>query len=99
MYQTQHLLAFLHPAIAICSNSEAYFGEPACCTTLFPNLRIFFHMAREGKSEKLALVEYYDVVEKARVERITNKIMVGLSDDSNDSEEFHLEEDVHDAKA
>jgi hypothetical protein len=56
-------------------------------------------MAREGKSEKLALVEYYDVVEKARVERITNEIMVGLSDDSNDSEEFHLEEDVDDAKA
>lgn len=56
-------------------------------------------MAREGKSEKLTLVEYYDVVEKARVERITNEIMVGLSDDSNDSEEFDLEEDVDDAKA
>jgi hypothetical protein len=55
-------------------------------------------MAREGWSDELALVEYYDAIEKAMVERIAEEIMVGLSNDSDDSEEFDFEENAYDVE-
>lgn len=42
-------------------------------------------MTREGKSDELALVAYYDVVEKTMVKKITKEIMDGLSNDFDDS--------------
>lgn len=39
------------------------------------------------------MVAYFDAAEKARVERITNEILVGLFDDSDDNEEFDFEAD------
>lgn len=50
-------------------------------------------MAGEGKSDELTIVVYYDDAKKARVEKITEGIFVGLSKESNGSEEFELEED------
>jgi hypothetical protein len=54
-------------------------------------------MAEEGKSDELALMAYFDAVEKARVEKITKEIMASLSDDSRDSEALDFEEDIDDA--
>jgi hypothetical protein len=55
-------------------------------------------MAEKGKSDELALMAYFDVAEKARVEKITKEIMASLSDDSRDSEELDFEEDINDAE-
>jgi hypothetical protein len=44
----------------------------------------------EGKSNELTPVAYYDVVERANVEKITKEIMDSLSDDSNNSKDFDL---------
>jgi hypothetical protein len=55
-------------------------------------------MAREGKSDELALVTYYDAMKKARVERITKEIIAGLSDDSEENDEFDFEENDADAE-
>ena len=54
-------------------------------------------MTRE-RSDDLALVAYYDAAEKARVEKITKEIMVGLYDYSDDSKEFDFEEDTDDVE-
>lgn len=50
-------------------------------------------MARAERNDELVLVAYYDAAEKARVELITKDIMAGLSDDSDDSEEFDFKKD------
>jgi hypothetical protein len=47
-------------------------------------------MIEEGKSEQLALVMYYDAIEMANTEKITEEIMVGLSDDSNDCDDLRF---------
>lgn len=54
-------------------------------------------MTRE-RSDDLALVAYYDDAEKARVEKITKEIMVGLYDYSDNSEEFDFEGDTDDVE-
>jgi hypothetical protein len=51
-------------------------------------------MAKEKKSEELALVAYHDAIERSNVEKITDEFMVGLSDDSDETEEFNFEEDI-----
>jgi hypothetical protein len=43
-------------------------------------------MAREGRSDELALVAYYDAAEKTGIEKITEEIMADLFYDSDDSE-------------
>lgn len=55
-------------------------------------------MAEEGKSDELALIVYYDAAERANVEKISEEIVDGLSDDSDDNEDFDFEEDVDDAE-
>jgi hypothetical protein len=56
-------------------------------------------MADGKNSEDLALVGFYEATERSYTEKITNEILVGLSDDSEDSEDFEVEsgnEDVED---
>jgi hypothetical protein len=55
-------------------------------------------MAKEIKSEELALVAYYDAAKMSMVKKITKESLVGMSDDSVDREEFYFEEYVVDAK-
>jgi hypothetical protein len=55
-------------------------------------------MAEEGKSGELSLVAYYNAAERANVKKITEEILDGLSDDSDDSEDFDFKEDTGDAE-
>lgn len=66
--------------------------------TLLFAIFVVCEMAGEGKSDELALVAYYNVVEKAKVERITKEIMAGLSNDFGYSKEFDFEEDNGDVE-
>jgi hypothetical protein len=59
---------------------------------------IVCEMAGEGKSDELTMVANYIVVEKGKVERITEEIMASLSNDSSDSKEFDFEEDNGDVE-
>ena len=45
-------------------------------------------MAEEKKSEEPALVAYHDAMDRSNVEYITDEMLVGLSDDSDNSEVF-----------
>jgi hypothetical protein len=51
-------------------------------------------MDEEGKIDKLALVAYYNATERANFEKITEDIMAGLSDHSDESEDFDFEDDI-----
>jgi hypothetical protein len=53
-------------------------------------------MTEEGKNDELALVAYYDAAKRAK---ITEEIMVGLSDDSDDNKDFDFDEDAEDRPA
>jgi hypothetical protein len=56
-------------------------------------------MADEKKITDPALAEFYEAMEKANTEKINNKMLVGLSENSRDSESFDVEsknEDVED---
>ena len=56
-------------------------------------------MAEEKKVVDLALAGFYEAMEKTNTEKITNEMLVDLSEDSGDSESFDLEsgnEDVED---
>jgi hypothetical protein len=48
-------------------------------------------MAEEKKIADPALVEFYEAIEKTNIETITNGMLAGLSEDSDDSESFDLE--------
>ena len=48
-------------------------------------------MAEEKKIVDPALAGFYEAMEKTNTERITNEMLVGLSEDSGDSESFDLE--------
>jgi hypothetical protein len=48
-------------------------------------------MAEENKIAEPALAEFYEATEKTNIEKITNEMLVGLSEDSGDSESFDLE--------
>jgi hypothetical protein len=55
--------------------------------------------AEEKKITDLALSGFYEAMEKTNVEKITNEILAGLSEDSSDSDSFDVEsgnEDVED---
>jgi hypothetical protein len=56
-------------------------------------------MAKEKKIADPALAGFYEAMEKTNMKKITNEMLVGLSEDSSDSESFDLEsgnEDVED---
>jgi hypothetical protein len=48
-------------------------------------------MAKEKKVVDPALAGFYEAMEKTNTEKITNKMLAGLSEDSGDSECFDLE--------
>jgi hypothetical protein len=48
-------------------------------------------MAEEKKVVDPALGGFYEAMEKANTEKITNEMLAGLSEDSSDSESFDLE--------
>jgi hypothetical protein len=45
-------------------------------------------MAEEKKSVDPELAGFYEAMDRSNVEKITDKILVGLSGDSSDSEDF-----------
>jgi hypothetical protein len=56
-------------------------------------------MAEEKKVVDPALAGFYEGMEKTNTEKITNEMLAGLSEDSDDSENFDVEsgnEDVED---
>jgi hypothetical protein len=56
-------------------------------------------MAKEKKIIDPALAGFYEAMEKTNTENITNEMLVGLSENSSDSESFDVEsgnEDVVD---
>jgi hypothetical protein len=48
-------------------------------------------MAEEKKIADPALAGFYEAMEKTNTEKITNEMLAGLSEDSDDSESFDLE--------
>jgi hypothetical protein len=48
-------------------------------------------MAEEKKIADPALAGFYEAMEKTNIEKITNEMLAGLSEDSGDSESFDLE--------
>ena len=55
-------------------------------------------MAEEKKVVDPALAGFYEAMEKTIIEKITNEMLAGLSEDSGDSEGFDLESTDEDAK-
>jgi hypothetical protein len=58
-------------------------------------------MAEDKKTIDLALAGFYEAMEKTNVEKITDKMLVGLSGDSSDSDSFDVKssnEDVEDRR-
>ena len=55
-------------------------------------------MAEEKKVVDPALAEFYEAMEKTNIEKITNAMLVGLSEDSGDSKSFDLESKNEDAE-
>jgi hypothetical protein len=55
-------------------------------------------MADEKKVDDPALAGFYEAMEKTNIEKITNEILVDLSEDSNDSETFDVESGNEDAE-
>jgi hypothetical protein len=52
-------------------------------------------MAEARKSEDLALAGFYDAMEKSNAVKIADEILVGLLDDSEDSEDFEFGSDAN----
>jgi hypothetical protein len=55
-------------------------------------------MAEEKKIIDPALAGFYEAMEKTNTEKITNEMLVGLSENSNDSESFDVESGNKDAE-
>jgi hypothetical protein len=55
-------------------------------------------MAEGKRSEDLALAGFYEAMERTNAEKITYEILAGLSNDSNDSEDFVVNSGADDAK-
>jgi hypothetical protein len=56
-------------------------------------------MAKEKKITDPALAGFYEAMEKTNTNKVTNKLLVGLSENSSDSKSFDVErgnEDVED---
>jgi hypothetical protein len=55
-------------------------------------------MADENKVADPALAGFYEVMEKTNMEKITNKMLADLSEDSDDSRSFDMESEDEDAE-
>jgi hypothetical protein len=55
-------------------------------------------MSEEKKVVDPALAGFYKAMEKTNTEKITNEILAGLSEDSDDSENFDVESGNKDAE-
>jgi hypothetical protein len=55
-------------------------------------------MTEDKKSTNPTLAGFYEAMERTNVEKITNKILVGLSGDSSDSEGFDIESENENAE-
>jgi hypothetical protein len=55
-------------------------------------------MSEEKKVVDPALAGFYEAMEKTNTEKITNEILAGLTDDSDDSEDFDVESGNEDAE-
>jgi hypothetical protein len=55
-------------------------------------------MSEEKKIVDPALAGFYEAMEKTNTEKITNEILAGLSEDSDDSENFDVESGNEDAE-
>ena len=55
-------------------------------------------MAEDKRSEDPALAGFYEAMERTNVEKITDEILAGLSEDSGDSEDFDVGSDNDDAE-
>ena len=55
-------------------------------------------MAEEKKVVDPALARFYKAMEKTNIEKITNEMLAGLSEDSGDSEGFDVESEDEDAE-
>jgi hypothetical protein len=55
-------------------------------------------MAKEKKSAYPALAGFYEAMERTNIEKITNKMLAGLSGDSSDSESFDFESENENAE-
>jgi hypothetical protein len=55
-------------------------------------------MAEEKKVVDPALAGFYEAMENTIIEKITNEMLAGLSEDSGDSEGFDLESEDEDAE-
>jgi hypothetical protein len=56
-------------------------------------------MPEDKRSEDPALAKFYKAMERTNVEKVTNDILAGLSEDSGDSEDFDIDsgnDDVED---
>jgi hypothetical protein len=55
-------------------------------------------MVEDKRCEDLTLAEFYEAMEMINVEKITDDILAGLSEDYSDSEDFDIESDNDDAE-
>jgi hypothetical protein len=55
-------------------------------------------MAEDKRSEDPTLAGFYEAMERTNAEKITDEILIGLSEDSGDSEDIDIESDNDDAK-
>jgi hypothetical protein len=55
-------------------------------------------MVEGSKSEEFALSGFLEAMEKSNTAKSTNEILVRLSDDSEDSEDFEFKGDADDAE-
>jgi hypothetical protein len=55
-------------------------------------------MSEEKKVVDPALAGFYEAMEKTNIEKITNEIMVDLSEDSDDTDDYDVESGNEDAE-
>jgi hypothetical protein len=55
-------------------------------------------MSKEKKIVDPSLAGFYEAMEKTNTEKITNQILAGLSEDSDDSDNFDVESGNEDAE-
>jgi hypothetical protein len=58
----------------------------------------FTEMSKDKKSDDPTLAGFYEAMETTNVEKITNKMLAGLSSDSSDSESFDIESENENAE-
>jgi hypothetical protein len=55
-------------------------------------------MSKEKKIVDPALARFYEAMKKTNTEKITNEMLAGLTEDSDDSENFDVESGNEDAE-